>query len=301
MPVVIGAPDIDDPLEAARFELVLVVGNVDGEVRGVAARPNQHVLAVIGAGAADEPDGAVAFRHESPVVQGVDDLVHSATVAHGLLGEPDVEFDSEVIQIASNLGETDLNGAGLECPRVAGNAVAEPPRTVVAGNPRSPFGDVVALVAIRRERRLRTERRGVVVVDAHAQNLHLVPGVVDVVLARDLVAARFEQTSQRIAHYAAAPGAGRERSRGIGADVLHLHAGAVAVVGPAVGGSGADDFPQLVQHPGVIDPEVDEPRASGFDSAEFRGRGQMSDDGLGDRAGRSAHDPGQRAGPRSLS
>ena len=98
------------------------------------------------------------------------------------------------------------------------------------------------------------------------KDLDLTPGVVDVVLAGDVVAAGFKQASQGIANDAAAAGAGGERTRGIGAYILHLHARVPSDIGPPIPGAGLDDGLQLFQNPGVVDPEVDEPRSGRFDA-----------------------------------
>src|ERR1019366_10354470 len=56
--VVIGAPDVYEPLKSA-FTLVLEIGDVGGEVGVVAARAHEHAILVVAVGARAQPQRAV--------------------------------------------------------------------------------------------------------------------------------------------------------------------------------------------------------------------------------------------------
>jgi hypothetical protein len=46
VPLVVGAPDVDDAVEAPPNELVIMIGDIGGEVRWCAVRSNEHVVLV---------------------------------------------------------------------------------------------------------------------------------------------------------------------------------------------------------------------------------------------------------------
>ncbi len=99
MAVVVGAPDVDHPVEAALSELVVVVGDVGGKVGGHPVGAHQHVVffgAVLGGFI---PDGAFFFVGETALFHQVDDLLYAAVLVQDALFEPHVVVDAVFGQI----------------------------------------------------------------------------------------------------------------------------------------------------------------------------------------------------------
>ena len=86
-----------------------------------------------------------------------------------------------------------------------------------------PFRDVAALVGIGRKRHRLAERSEVAQPGGHRQDVHLPPGIIDVVLAAHLVAGEGQQAGQAGAVGRAAAVADMQRAGRIGGNELHLH------------------------------------------------------------------------------
>ena len=80
----------------------------------------------------------------------------------------------------------------------------------------------------------------VFVAGAHrlAEDAHLPPGIVEIILARDGVARPFQQVGDGVAEDGVAPVPDRQRPGRVGADELDVGAPALAVVGAAKGVAG---------------------------------------------------------------
>ncbi len=65
MPVVIGAPDVNYDIEAAPDELVPVIGDVAGVVRGVAIGADDYVVLIFAELAGGEPEGTFFVGQEA--------------------------------------------------------------------------------------------------------------------------------------------------------------------------------------------------------------------------------------------
>jgi hypothetical protein len=85
--VVVGAPDVDDAVEAP-LELVQVVGDVGGEVGVDAVVAPHHPVLLVAEGGGAEPQGAVLFVEVAVLAQLFHGLVDEAGFMQGLLGEP---------------------------------------------------------------------------------------------------------------------------------------------------------------------------------------------------------------------
>ena len=92
--VVVGAEHVDDPVEAAHEELVPVVGEVAGQVGGVAVRLAQHPVADVAQLGGPEPGGTVLLEDQALVGQEGDGLVDRTALLDGGLAVPLVEHDA---------------------------------------------------------------------------------------------------------------------------------------------------------------------------------------------------------------
>ena len=127
---------------------------------------------------------------------------------------------------------------------------------------------VVAAVAVARERELLAEALEVAQPHADREDLHLPAGVVDVVLAVHLVARGVEQVRERRAEGGVAAVADVQRPGGIGRNELDQHAPAGAELAAAVGGALVRDPQQFLVVGGRRQEEIDEARARDLDPGD---------------------------------
>ena len=134
---------------------------------------------------------------------------------------------------------------------------------------------------------------------AQREDVHLAAGVVDVVLALDVEADRFEDVRDARPVRGAATVPDVEWSGGIGGDEFHLDPAATPERRIRVARTGDED---AAHHRGERlgrDAEVDEPGAGDFDGRD-RGRlRQPRNDALGDLAGLAPGDAGEGKGERA--
>jgi hypothetical protein len=102
--VVVGAPDVDHPVEAA-LELVHVIGDVGGEVGRLAVLAHHHPVLLVAEGGGAEPQGARPVVELAGLAQALDGLVDRALLGEGALGEPLVVLDAELGQVVADVVE----------------------------------------------------------------------------------------------------------------------------------------------------------------------------------------------------
>ena len=82
--MVIGPEDVDQPSVGA-LELVVVVRDVRGEVRGCAVRADEHAILVVAEGRRPQPDGSLALIDVPALAQLLDRRVERPALVHGAL------------------------------------------------------------------------------------------------------------------------------------------------------------------------------------------------------------------------
>jgi hypothetical protein len=102
--VVVGAPDVDDAVEAA-LVLVGVVGDVGGEVGEQAVLALHDAVLLVAEGGGAEPLGAVLHVQVAAGLELGDGLLDQAGVEQRALGEPLVEGDAELFEILAAVAE----------------------------------------------------------------------------------------------------------------------------------------------------------------------------------------------------
>ena len=156
-----------------------------------------------------------------------------------------------------------------------------------AGDLRGELADVVALVAALRD--LLAARAGE---DRSAELLDLRAGVVEVVLAADVVAAELEQPRERVAIGAVPPACSGHRPGGVRGDELDVDAlGGVGAAAAEVA-AGGQHVVERLHAPGIGEEEVQEAGAGDVDTVE-RGAetlAQLVGEARGDVARRRARD-----------
>ena len=240
MAVVVGAPDVDDPVEAPDGELVPVVGDVGREVGVEAVGPTEHIVLQVQlldvrlffAGppvvvpedvGGPEPQSPVLLIGPAPRRQQLHRLGHIAALVEGGLIEPVVVADLVPLQVALHLGQVDGQAelGQLLQPLFLGGGEQRVPVLLVIGLRQVP--DVLALVAVLRERHrvLPLDQLAVPGVDGVGEFVDLVAGVVHVELPRHVRAAGGEDAGQGVAQHAAPGVAHVHGARGVGGDELH--------------------------------------------------------------------------------
>ena len=285
--VVVGAPDVDDPVEAPDGELVAVVGDVGGEVGVKAVGPAQHVVLQVqlvhirlllaglqqvlahDVGGA-EPQGAVLLIGPALGGEQIHRLRHVAALMEGGLIEPGVVMDLVPLQVGLHPGQVhgqaELGQLLLPLRRIGIQQLIAV--GVIVGLGQLP--DVAALIAVLREGHcvLPQDDLEVAGLDGVGELVDLVAGVVDVELPRHVGAAGGEHGGQGVAQDAAPGVAHVHGAGGVGGDEFHHDLLALQGVGGAVvialGLHGGHHVPQ----PDGVQPEVQEAGAGDLGGGE---------------------------------
>ena len=275
--VVVGAEQVDHAVVAA-LELVLVVGDVVGEVGRLAAGADQHAVLVVAELLRPQPQRPLGAIGVAALLEQRDRALHGAgrAVVEGALEEPGVEVDPVGLERGPDAGHDRLDALGGQDSDVLVGRAGDLPRQL---------GHVVALVAVLGQR-LATGAGA----DRLAEAVDLGAGVVEVVLARNRVAGLLEDPRQRIAERGVAAGRGGQRAGRVGGDELEDHLlgllrrpGAERVAGLQQGLQRADE-PVLGQE------DVEEARPGHLDALDPLAQppGQLAGQPLGDLARRRA-------------
>ena len=198
VPLVVGAPDVDHAIEPPAHELVVVVGDVRGEVARDAVAADQDVVLVVPQGGAGEPHRPLALDDVPPLAEEVDHPLHLARVVQGLLPEPDVVADAQGVHVRPVQGHDPLHGDPGELRD--GLVVAQlHERVAVLRRELAPeVGQEDALVAVLGHLRRVPQGLQVAGQDGLPQGLQAAPGVVDQVLPLHLPAGEIEQVGQGV-------------------------------------------------------------------------------------------------------
>ena len=275
--VVVGAEDVDQAVEAAP-DLVLVIGDVGGEVRRGAGRAHEHAVLVVAVLARAHPQRALGLVAVTELLEDLECDRDRGRVAfvQRALEEVGVEVDAVGVQRRADALHDQRRRLAAELLRARLGGVRDAGREL---------GDVVALIAVLGQRFI--ARAG-----AHggAELRDLRAGVVEVVLAHDLVAGQFEQPRQRVAVGRVAAARRGQRAGRVGRDELDVDP--LALLGRAATPivAGGHDLARGGDVPGVGQEDVEEPRAGDLDVVE-RGPealGQALPEPFGDLARRGA-------------
>ncbi len=244
--MVVGAPQIDEVVEAAHH-LVVVVGHVAHEVGGLAVALDEHAVLVVAQIGGAEPQGAVLLVEVALLAHGVQRAGHGALavlVLHvqGALGEPFVEGGAEAGQNGLLVGQGLLVGHLAEGLQALLVGHGEPFVAVAVDN---LLGDILHIgAAVAGLGHLHVAAEQLLVAHAHrvAEHVHLVAVVVDVVLLVHVVAAVAHDARHGIAERCPTAVAHVEGARGVGRHVFQVH------VTLALGHSAATEVLGLIAH-----------------------------------------------------
>ena len=276
--VVVGAEHVHGDVEPA-LQLGDDVREVAGEVAGLAVRANDHPVLVVAELGRPEPQCAVQLVRVAGGLQPLDRPIDRAVLVQRPLEEPAVELDPESIKRHPDLGDHRLGACAR--PLLDRRVRGQP-------QPGGDLGHVLAAVAVLGHllaARPRHQRR--------AEQVDLAAGVVEVVLARHVVACEGEQPGQRVAVGGVACSANGDRARRVAGHELHLDPlrvrGRARPIPSALGEDPRDHVPV----PGRCQPEVDEPRPGDLGALDPR-RVEPLKDPAGDLPGSRPQRLGQR-------
>ena len=275
--VVVGAPDIDDPLKAALGKFIVVIGNIGGKVGGDPVGPHQHVVLQLGGlrfgqGPAGlfgllghhfdvvVPQSAVFFVGPAAVLQLLADGGYLALPVQLAFPEPDIVADAVAAEIPLQGGDVLRQRVGHQ--RVAalllrGGDIAV---AVKRGKGLGVVDDIQPLIAVLRQgvAFLALEKLQVPHRQRSAEFIDLVAGVVDVEFPGDAVAAPFQGGGQAVADGAAAGVAHVHGAGGVGGNKFHHDLFAAAVIAAAEGFALLQHLPGEGSKPGLLHVEIDE-------------------------------------------
>ena len=261
--VVIGAPDVDDLVKAAHGELIIMIGNVAGEIGVEAVGAAQHVvlelklvnIGVLLAGLAQlfardvrgaQPERAVLFIGPAQARQLVHHLGDEAGIVQGGFEKPLVKLDPVALEVGLHLGN--IAGKTKFCQRVAAGLLfgVEQSVAVLGAVGLGQLADIVAVIAVLGELHsvLAADELDIARLNALGELVDLVAKVVDVELTPHICAIPAEHLGERVAQDAAAGVAHVHGAGGVGGDeldhILPARKRVAAAVVPAFGFDGGE-------------------------------------------------------------
>ena len=270
LPLVISAPNIDDPVEAPLLELVTVVQNVGPEVGWVAIALDQHFILVR---VRLEPGSAVLFEDATELAEFLH-RVRIPSLVEAALQKELVVTDREPVEIADDSFLDPLDSEFRERFGVRRESLSR----CLPGD----FVHVITPVAVLGHRLvLHSCRKG------FSEEADLPSFVVDVVLPLHFEAGSLEDARKDVTDDRAARMAEQHRPGRVGADELHLHPDVTAELASPPLRSGLHDRRQLGLQPGRLKRDVDESGRGHGRPSERRRQDQGGHQLVGNRHWRS--------------
>jgi len=304
--VVVCAPYVDDAVVAA-FQLVHVVGDVRGEIGALAVLPHNHPVFLVTEVGGAEPLGTALLIHVAGQREALDGALHRAVVGQGAFRKPLVVAHAELPQVTTNVLQYGFQPQVEDFPvavwaeqfpaaidqridmqflvaavRFIGWYALEQllcrmvqcfaVRAVQAG---ADVPDVIAPVAVARKRNLFAAQLQVAQVDTGGEDIHLPPGVINVVFAVYPVAHGLKQIGYRGTVRCTAAVADVQRTGRIGGDEFDLHQFALAEVAAPVALALLQDLGDVFMIGRRAQEEIDEAWAGDFDAGDSIGGRQV--------------------------
>ncbi len=246
LPVVVGAPDVDQVPPAAG-QLVAVVGEVVAQVGGRAVGLHEDTVAAVAVGGRPQPAGPVVLVGLAARREVVEDRGDVAPLVEGPFGEPRVEVHADATEVVAELTDDLLVAplAGL----LQGDVVSE-----LGPEPRREFDQVGPLVAVVGGFATLVPRE-----QGRTERVELAARVVQVVLAVHLGTLGGEDVREGVTHRDPTASARVERPGRVRGDELEVDPlpGQVTAATPLV--AEPDDGAQDLVEPAGRDREVEEP------------------------------------------
>ncbi len=221
-----------DRLGEAAAQLVQMVGSIGEEVGGPAVAAHDDAVLVVAEVARAEPARPLGLVDEPLRLEEGQHLGHLAALVQAALAEPDVEGRAEALHLGAQARHQ--RGEGMVRIGIATGRRRQrlPARHLLGGERRGHLAQVEPVVAVLGDGQRLAGQLPPAGAQALAERRHLRARVVDVELARDLVAGGREQARQRGAEGRGAGADDDGRSGRIGAH--ELQADALAPTGHAL-------------------------------------------------------------------
>ena len=263
--VVIGAPDVDDEVEPAGV-LVLMIGDVGGEVGGHVVLPHHHTVLLVAEGRRLEPGGVFRLVDEAPLFQILEEFRHSVVPVEFPLAEVDVEDDAEGPEIVPDAFHDRACRVVREEreDRLLASGVEITVALLLEDFP-GELDDVIAPVTLLREIHLDALELKIAVIDRPPQVVHLLPHVVDVILPCHGIPRRPEDVGHHVPDHGAPGMPYMQGPGGVGAHELHHDLAAPAEAGAAVSLPQLFHFLQERRPDVLLQVEIDEARSCDLD------------------------------------
>ena len=293
LPLVIRAPDIDYPVESAHDELVVVVCHVGGKVGRSPVAADEHLVLIIPEFGRGEPRRPVPFDQKSTLLEHVHGSLELAVVEQASFAKPDVVAYLDVLHVRAdgldhathpNLSNLRYCGATLHVEVLAAVLAFQLPREI---------DQILPLVSVTGQLCLSSELLDVPRIEALVETIHLASGVVDVILALDLVSRGFQDACERASEDRPPPVSDMNRPGWVDAYELHLHPRALAIIDDAKGLTRLTNRIDLRSKPLGAQAEVHEAGASGHSALENPAGLGRCRDRLRDVEWSPTHQPGK--------
>ena len=284
--VVVRAKHVEQSFEPA-LRLVEEVCAVNADVRRDAVRPHQHAVLLVPEQRGAEEHGAVLFVGKPLAAKSLDRRLHRSRFVKRALAEPRIHANVEPLERAPDPrhGPRDRFFGHAGPPLLRGQVQQRP--AVFLGQLRRQVRDVLALVSALGDVGLDPEDPEVAGLERLPEQLDLPPGVVEVVLAPDVVSRGVQDVGERVADRGVAGRPDVQRSDGVGADELHQNRPAVPLRATEPVGV-VDDLSDGVVQPRGAQEQIDEPGPSHLGPVDHAVRRDPSGDGSGHLARRAA-------------
>ncbi len=226
--VMIGAEDVDEPVEAsirrrhgmAAIQLGAMVGDVGRQIRPRPVRLLHHAVLVVAHPRRGKPQRPVLLIEEILPAQSVQRLLDRARRAQRRLARPDVEGHAKARQILADARKHPVHPEpGEDRQRVRLGHVAKTVAMHGAKRLRN-IRHIRAAIAVLGKRKGRADELAVARADRPAQHVNLMALIIQIVIAHHLIAGECHEARQRIAHGRLAPVRHAQAPRRVGADEL---------------------------------------------------------------------------------
>ena len=281
----IGSPHVDDPLEATRHELVVVIGNVGGKIAGDSIGAHQHFVFVSAHISGREPDGAIPLGHHAGVSQHLHDRVKGVILVQRALREPVVVLDADHLEICAQpiygaLQGNLAHGIDRLCTRHIQEFSAKLIHELLAH-----LDHVLPMVAGLRHFLIFAKGLRVAHVGCRRKILELRAPVVDVVLSEHVIAGGFQHAGEGVAQHSVAGRTDVQWAGGVHADKFDLRALPLAHIQLAIVLAGSQDRLDLAHQPLLVEGQIDETGGRGVCAGQHVGGRQMAQNHAGDLHG----------------
>ena len=219
--VMVRAPDINEPV-VATVELVVVIGDVGGEIGQASVRLAQHAVFVVAQLLGSEPEGVFLLIGVACGSQGVKSGGDGSAFHQGFFGKPALVLNAKFAQIILDAVQDVVHGL------VVAHVLAFGVRQVRKGwvgfqHFAGDVDDVIALVIIFGPGDGNPCQFLGAQPDGKAKQAHLAARVIDVVFRVHVVPGHAQQAGQAVAHGRAATMSNMQGAGRIGGNILHQH------------------------------------------------------------------------------